>query len=106
MHFAFSTSIILLILFFFFNDTATTEIYTLSLHYSLPISSRRRHTRLVSDWSSDGCRLLLEIGRAHGCTPVTDQSRMPGSGLERKSRSCSAGDHSKGQDWPQNIRTV
>src|SRR5256885_7249840 len=26
-------------LFFFFNDTATTEIYTLSLHYALPISS-------------------------------------------------------------------
>src|SRR2546422_907219 len=25
--------------FFFFNDTATTEIYTLSLHDALPISS-------------------------------------------------------------------
>src|SRR6266480_1465435 len=29
------------ILFFFFNDTATTEIYTLSLHDALPISPRR-----------------------------------------------------------------
>src|SRR2546430_7432033 len=28
--------------FFFFNDTATTEIYTLSLHDALPISSPRR----------------------------------------------------------------
>src|SRR5438132_8980726 len=28
----------LLFLFFFFNDTATTEIYTLSLHDALPIS--------------------------------------------------------------------
>src|SRR5256884_4582696 len=27
---------------FFFNDTATTEIYTLSLHDALPISRRRR----------------------------------------------------------------
>src|SRR4051795_12541188 len=27
---------------FFFNDTATTEIYTLSLHDALPISTRRR----------------------------------------------------------------
>src|SRR3712207_7121226 len=27
--------------FFFFNDTATPEIYTLSLHDALPISSRR-----------------------------------------------------------------
>src|SRR5256885_7223157 len=29
-------------LFFFFNDTATTEIYTLSLHDALPISARAR----------------------------------------------------------------
>src|SRR2546422_802715 len=28
--------------FFFFNDTATTEIYTLSLHDALPICSRDR----------------------------------------------------------------
>src|SRR3712207_9523246 len=28
------------VLFFFFNDTATTEIYTLSLHDALPIWSR------------------------------------------------------------------
>src|SRR2546422_5963401 len=33
--------------FFFFNDTATTEIYTLSLHDALPISGRTR---------SSGCR--------------------------------------------------
>src|SRR5256885_2138485 len=32
--------------FFFFNDTATTEIYTLSLHDALPISQLRR---LVDD---------------------------------------------------------
>src|SRR5258708_24016594 len=30
------------ITFFFFNDTATTEIYTLSLHDALPISSTMR----------------------------------------------------------------
>src|SRR3712207_8925451 len=29
--------LILLLFFFFFNDTATTEIYTLSLHDALPI---------------------------------------------------------------------
>src|SRR5207249_12246803 len=29
--------------FFFFNDTATTEIYTLSLHDALPISVRGPH---------------------------------------------------------------
>src|SRR5215216_8137505 len=34
----FSFVICLYLLFFFFNDTATTEIYTLSLHDALPIS--------------------------------------------------------------------
>src|SRR2546430_17106738 len=34
---------------FFFNDTATTEIYTLSLHDALPISERRQHVLLVLD---------------------------------------------------------
>src|SRR5574340_1698385 len=32
-------------LFFFFNDTATTEIYTLSLHDALPISVVTRESR-------------------------------------------------------------
>src|SRR3989449_7186318 len=32
---------ILIFFFFFFNDTATTEIYTLSLHDALPISRSR-----------------------------------------------------------------
>src|SRR2546430_13437731 len=31
--------------FFFFNDTATTEIYTLSLHDALPISPCARRAR-------------------------------------------------------------
>src|SRR5438270_5110516 len=37
-------------LFFFFNDTATTEIYTLSLHDALPIFARlRRHEPPVDE---------------------------------------------------------
>src|SRR2546430_10669159 len=36
-------------LFFFFNDTATTEIYTLSLHDALPISIWRE--RSWSRWA-------------------------------------------------------
>src|SRR3970040_2506137 len=34
-------------LLFFFNDTATTEIYTLSLHDALPISSKYRRPFLI-----------------------------------------------------------
>src|SRR3712207_4485532 len=40
------TDILLLVFFFFFNDTATTEIYTLSLHDALPIYPHRHHLRL------------------------------------------------------------
>src|SRR6266487_6624912 len=36
-----------MLLIFFFNDTATTEIYTLSLHDALPISSRRPRSPAV-----------------------------------------------------------
>src|SRR2546430_12882898 len=69
--------------FFFFNDTATTEIYTLSLHDALPIcrtdaGARRRHydergdrrrshqrrseehTSELQSQSNLVCRLLLE----------------------------------------------
>src|SRR5260221_14599570 len=72
--------------FFFFNDTATTEIYTLSLHDALPISTFRteaaperttllgpisvpeawssqrseEHTSELQSHSDLVCRLLLE----------------------------------------------
>src|SRR5215469_18639648 len=39
---------LLRLFFFFFNDTATTEIYTLSLHDALPISPMLRTRRSVS----------------------------------------------------------
>src|SRR2546426_5512499 len=44
-------------LFFFFNDTATTEIYTLSLHDALPISLARLRGRLkegLTPWRQHG----------------------------------------------------
>src|SRR5256885_15772413 len=37
----FTTTTSVTIFFFFFNDTATTEIYTLSLHDALPICGHR-----------------------------------------------------------------
>src|SRR2546422_2918447 len=40
-----------LFFFFFFNDTATTEIYTLSLHDALPISSMNRMSPAPSEVS-------------------------------------------------------
>src|SRR2546422_1682243 len=50
--------------FFFFNDTATTEIYTLSLHDALPISRRLRISPLAG-----GRRPRLPRGPADRAQP-------------------------------------
>src|SRR6266853_6794625 len=71
---------------FFFNDTATTEIYTLSLHDALPILGKRaagslrhrcgdpdagdclrseEHTSELQSQSNLVCRLLLENKKKH-----------------------------------------
>src|SRR2546423_9875390 len=55
-------------LFFFFNDTATTEIYTLSLHDALPISLREA-IRLQPDFAGAHTTLatvLRQLGDAEG----------------------------------------
>src|SRR3712207_7226925 len=44
------------VFFFFFNDTATTEIYTLSLHDALPIYAARRPTQPGRSHDPHRCR--------------------------------------------------
>src|SRR2546425_4596628 len=48
--------------FFFFNDTATTEIYTLSLHDALPISPTGRHPRPLALAMSVSLRRCVSRG--------------------------------------------
>src|SRR2546429_4999177 len=81
--------------FFFFNDTATTEIYTLSLHDALPISqsinnrmpsstTSRHHskkTQRSEEHTSElqsrlhlVCRLLLEKKKAAPRAPIPSSS--------------------------------
>src|SRR5256886_10132707 len=48
--------------FFFFNDTATTEIYTLSLHDALPISRSNAFTRTVTSSATGTTRSVVENG--------------------------------------------
>src|SRR5580700_12131149 len=52
----------LLFSFFFFNDTATTEIYTLSLHDALPI---RPSTGPVSPSGSPACSICSTRSEEH-----------------------------------------
>src|SRR2546430_17371424 len=49
--------------FFFFNDTATTEIYTLSLHDALPISRRG----LVNGSREPDMHRVGKKGQTEGC---------------------------------------
>src|SRR3712207_8330001 len=54
---------------FFFNDTATTEIYTLSLHDALPIS-RRARARAAAGVQRPQRRRAGPRRHAHGRAPV------------------------------------
>src|SRR5688572_32093485 len=63
--------------FFFFNATATTEIYTLSLHVALPIWNQRAiHDSMVriSELENRGDALyatvIADLFRGHGREPV------------------------------------
>src|SRR2546426_9290608 len=60
--------------FFFFNDTATTEIYTLSLHDALPICmarSQRRYLTRLTICARSRVRIRWPWIRTSGCTRRT-----------------------------------
>src|SRR2546427_10449417 len=61
------------LIFFFFNDTATTEIYTLSLHDALPIT--RRAARAVR--SRAARRAAPERSRLGGAAGMRPRARRP-----------------------------
>src|SRR5258705_6962593 len=55
---------LLLFFFFFFNDTATTEIYTLSLHDALPIYQVSRPVRIMLKCSRAYCAAAFVQSRS------------------------------------------
>src|SRR3712207_8733013 len=67
-------------LLFFFNDTATTEIYTLSLHDALPISLQPPSRSTPPRWPRGRCRGRAPAERP-GCarpkTTPTPRRRAP-----------------------------
>src|SRR3712207_7433807 len=76
-------------LFFFFNDTATTEIYTLSLHDALPIYETIRRVDTVELRARDFPRQLplrLLVLELHGGRRIYEVARRdPPARSDRKS---------------------
>src|SRR5256885_8657084 len=60
--------------FFFFNDTATTEIYTLSLHDALPISALTSRAFLRA---SDRGQMAIAAHDIHPTTPRPFSAPLP-----------------------------
>src|SRR3712207_9327600 len=54
------------VLFFFFNDTATTEIYTLSLHDALPILVALSFAAPLALWLAGGLSAWVLLALAAG----------------------------------------
>src|SRR5437870_10839278 len=60
-----SGGVLLSCLFFFFNDTATTEIYTLSLHDALPICNHGSPGRAAVPAGVTGIRMEIMRSEEH-----------------------------------------
>src|SRR5438876_5862039 len=61
-----SCSVYAFFFFFFFNDTATTEIYTLSLHDALPIYGHKITVGVPVEYDSAGRRQHSRVSLAFG----------------------------------------
>src|SRR5256885_12013383 len=65
-------------MFFFFNDTATTEIYTLSLHDALPISpSAPKSSPLTLMLPASPIWMLVVFSGTSICWPVASSTGYP-----------------------------
>src|SRR5438876_3685477 len=75
-----------LTLFFFFNDTATTEIYTLSLHDALPILKSKNVYSRVNSKATTQWRKTESANGVH-IEGVASDNRSRWTPLDRKSGS-------------------
>src|SRR2546422_11386490 len=74
------------VFFFFFNDTATTEIYTLSLHDALPIFLRFERSQAREHSIEAGRRRIepREISHAPARSPLRKRSEEHTSELQSR----------------------
>src|SRR3712207_7412977 len=72
-------------IFFFFNDTATTEIYTLSLHDALPISKRMWPERPVIMYTASGNEEVAVAAMKAGLDDYVLKHPRRGARQDRKS---------------------
>src|SRR3712207_8348655 len=72
-------------MFFFFNDTATTEIYTLSLHDALPISAPELSPKTSPKtwWNADNTTEVMKYSGAMMAPPMVP--RASNTQADRKS---------------------
>src|SRR3712207_7346460 len=75
----------IILIFFFFNDTATTEIYTLSLHDALPISNQTINKHLLSLGSSPHLEELCQRSSTKGRILRFVHCQSQNYNLDRKS---------------------
>src|SRR5256885_7113927 len=87
-------------IFFFFNDTATTEIYTLSLHDALPISvyrsllragvidplQRQRRREMWKRWERAAPMELWQLDVVHGFLLADGSSAKALTGIDDHAR--------------------
>src|SRR5258705_13794905 len=59
--------------FFFFNDTATTEIYTLSLHDALPISTKASRTSSTTTMAMAPLRMFQKPWASPGISARSEE---------------------------------
>src|SRR5256885_15513394 len=64
--------------FFFFNDTATTEIYTLSLHDALPICHRAYIAGRVAEGGTERAAEVRFAGKAQACGLIRNAQTTAG----------------------------
>src|SRR6266576_2246689 len=93
------------LLLFFFNDTATTEIYTLSLHDALPISSASAPAPFPRFWKR-GCRSMMRKRSEEHTSELQSRRELVCRLLLEKKKDLLAGDARRTQLMSDSVERI